>query len=222
MNWSQAKKFFVTFEICLLTTGVYIGSAIYSAGIGGVVKQFGVSQVAATLGLCLFVAGYGIGPMLWAPMSEIPQIGRNPVYIGTLALFVVLQVPTALATSFGMLLTFRFITGFVGSPVLATGGASLTDMYKPSKRAFAISIWGVAAVCGVSLIPVIFIHKLTKRSSLHSAPWSAVSLLRLRAGLGQFGSSCGSQDLLWSSSSSCYPRHLPTTFSSGEPGGFAR
>ncbi|KAL8832533.1 MAG: hypothetical protein Q9191_000215 [Dirinaria sp. TL-2023a] len=136
MNWSLFKKVFVTAEICLLTTSVYIGSAIYSAGTESVSMNFGVSEVAATLGLTLFVAGYGVGPMLWAPMSEIPQIGRNPVYIGTLIVFVVLQVPTALAVNFGMLLAFRFLTGFIGSPVLATGGASIGDMYKPSKRAY--------------------------------------------------------------------------------------
>lgn len=60
LNWSQGKKFFVTFEICLLTFSIYIGSAIYTAGIQGVEKQFGVSQVAATLGLTLFVVGYGL------------------------------------------------------------------------------------------------------------------------------------------------------------------
>lgn len=81
MNWSQAKKFFVTFEICLLTTSVYIGSSIYSAGTENVMAIFGVGQVAATLGLTLFVAGYGLGPMIWSPMSEIPQIGRNPIYL---------------------------------------------------------------------------------------------------------------------------------------------
>lgn len=59
MNWGQGKKFFVTFEICLLTLSVYIGSSIYTAGIMSVEEIFGVSQVAATLGLCLFVAGYG-------------------------------------------------------------------------------------------------------------------------------------------------------------------
>lgn len=153
MNWSRGKKFFVTAEICLLTTGIYIGSAIYTAGILDVMKVFGVSQVAATLGLTLFVAGYGLGPMVWAPMSEIPMIGRNPVYVGTLFAFVLLQIPTALSVNFGMLLAFRFITGFVGSPVLATGGASLADMYTPSKRAYAISVWGVAAICGPTTGP---------------------------------------------------------------------
>lgn len=61
LNWSLGKKLFVTFEICLLTFGVYIGSAIYTAGIQDIEETFGVSQVAATLGLTLFVAGYGLG-----------------------------------------------------------------------------------------------------------------------------------------------------------------
>lgn len=51
MNWSTAKKVLVTFEICFLTWSVYIGSAIYSAGTETIVKDFGVSQVKATLGL---------------------------------------------------------------------------------------------------------------------------------------------------------------------------
>lgn len=64
-NWSMGKKFFVTFEICFLTTSVYIGSAIYTAGLGGVIEQFHVSETVALLGLTLFVGGYALGPMVW-------------------------------------------------------------------------------------------------------------------------------------------------------------
>lgn len=155
MNWSMGKKFLVTFLICLLTFSVYIGSAIYSAGTEEITQVFGVSQVAATLGLTLFVAGYGLGPMIWSPMSEIPQFGRNPIYIGTLIVFVFFQFAVVYDKNFGMLLAFRFLTGFFGSPVLATGGASLGDIYKPAKRAYAIGIWGLAAICGPVLGPLI-------------------------------------------------------------------
>jgi DHA1 family multidrug resistance protein-like MFS transporter len=117
--------------------------------------QFHVSQVAATLGLTLFVTGYGLGPMVWAPLSEIPQIGRNPVYIGTLIVFVFFQFAVIYAKNFGTLLAFRFLTGLFGSPVLATGGASLSDMYRPQKRAYAIGIWGLAAICGPVLGPLV-------------------------------------------------------------------
>jgi MFS transporter, DHA1 family, multidrug resistance protein len=88
-------------------------------------------------------------------MSEMPFFGRNPIYIGTLFLFVVLQLGVIYAKNFGMLLAFRFITGFVGSPVLATGGATIADMYAPKKQAYGISIWGIAAVCGPALGPLV-------------------------------------------------------------------
>lgn len=54
----------MTFEICFLTFSVYIGSAIYTPGLMDVMASFGVSQVAATLGLTLYVAGYGLGPII--------------------------------------------------------------------------------------------------------------------------------------------------------------
>ncbi|KAH7080483.1 major facilitator superfamily domain-containing protein [Paraphoma chrysanthemicola] len=154
-NWSRAKKFFVTFEICFLTFSVYIGSAIYTPGLLDVVEVFGVAQVPATLGLTLYVAGYGLGPIIWSPMSEVPQIGRLWVYIGTLLVFVMFQLPTIYSKNFGMLLAFRFLTGFFGSPALATGGATIADMYRPQKQAYGLAVWGIGAVCGPVLGPLI-------------------------------------------------------------------
>ena len=81
-------------------------------------------------------------------MSEIPYFGRTSVYIGTLFAFVLLQLGVIYAKNFGMLLAFRFLTGFVGSPVLATGGATIADMYAPKKQIYGIAVWGVAAVIG--------------------------------------------------------------------------
>jgi DHA1 family multidrug resistance protein-like MFS transporter len=70
--------------------------------------------------------------MIFSPLSEIPYIGRNPVYMATLFIFVMFQIPTALASNFSMLLAFRFLTGFFGSPVLATGGATIADSRRAS------------------------------------------------------------------------------------------
>jgi MFS transporter, DHA1 family, multidrug resistance protein len=67
-NWSTLTKFFVTFELCLLTVSVYIGSAIYTAGIPDVMKSFEVSQVEATLGLTIFVIGYALGTSICSLM----------------------------------------------------------------------------------------------------------------------------------------------------------
>jgi hypothetical protein len=70
------------------------------------------------------VVGYGIGPLFLAPITEIPQIGRNLPYIVPLAIFCILQIPTALVDNFAGFCILRFIAGFVSSPPLATGGES--------------------------------------------------------------------------------------------------
>lgn len=70
-------------------------------------------------------------------------------------IFVLLQLAVIYAKNIGMLLAFRFITGFVGSPVLATGGATIADMYAPQKQVYGIAVWGIAAVCGPALGPLV-------------------------------------------------------------------
>ncbi|KAF2238680.1 benomyl/methotrexate resistance protein [Viridothelium virens] len=154
-NWSLKKKLFSLLLLCLYTLGVYMGSAIYTPSIQGVSTRFGVSITAAELGLALYVLAYGIGPMVWSPISEIPVIGRNPPYIITFAIFVILCVPTALVDNFAGLLVLRFLQGFFGSPCLATGGASMGDMFSLIKLPYAICLWALAATCGPALGPMI-------------------------------------------------------------------
>ncbi|KAF6810590.1 caffeine resistance protein 5 [Colletotrichum sojae] len=171
-NWSAFKKTFVSFQICLLIACTYAGASIYTVGTEGVKKQFGVSDDVALLGLTMFVLGYGFGPvswtsirawsfvltqsqMIWSPLSEIPQIGRNSIYITALVFFIISQVPIALATNIGMLLAFRFIAGFFGSPILGSGGGILVDMYAPRKQIYAMGLWALIGICGPTLGPII-------------------------------------------------------------------
>ncbi|KAL3248381.1 hypothetical protein ABHI18_012053 [Aspergillus niger] len=154
-NWSTAKKFVVSCEIWLLTFAICIGSAIYTPGIPGVSEQFGVSNVAAVLGLTLFVLGYGLGPMVWSPLLELPNIARSPTYILTLVVFVFFQFAVIYAKNFGMLLVFRFLTGSIGSPCLATGAVSMSDIWKPQARDCMIGIWGCFAVAAPVLGPLV-------------------------------------------------------------------
>ena len=87
--------------------------------------------------------------------SEIPIVGRNPPYIATFAIFVILCVPTALVENFAGLLVLRFLQGYFGSPALATGGASMGDMYSLLKLPYLLTFWVAAATCGPALGPIV-------------------------------------------------------------------
>ncbi|KGO66723.1 Major facilitator superfamily domain, general substrate transporter [Penicillium italicum] len=154
-NWSNRKRALITIVICLYTFVVYTTSAIYTSSTEGIMKEFGVSTLIATLGLSLYVLGYGIGPLVFSPLSEIPVIGRNPVYIVTMFLFVIISIPTALVGNFPGLMVLRFLQGFFGSPCLASGGASIGDMYSLMSLPYAMMAWVSAAYCGPALGPLL-------------------------------------------------------------------
>jgi len=148
-NWSNKKKALVVLQIYLYTLAVYMGSAIYTPSIPYVVEQMGVSETVASLGLSMYVLGYGIGPLIFSPLSEIPIIGRNPPYMVTLGIFVVLSIPTAVVNSFPALVVLRFLQGFFGSPCLATGGASIGDIYSLLKMPYFLTGWAAFATAGM-------------------------------------------------------------------------
>ncbi|KAJ5523715.1 hypothetical protein N7494_010365 [Penicillium frequentans] len=154
-NWSNLKRALLTTIICLYTFVVYTTSAIYTASEPGIIKEFGVSEIVATLGLSIYVLGYGTGPLIFSPLSEIPIIGRNPVYIITMFLFVIISIPTAFVGNFPGLIVLRFLQGFFGSPCLASGGASIGDMYSLNALPYAMMAWVAAAYCGPALGPLL-------------------------------------------------------------------
>jgi DHA1 family multidrug resistance protein-like MFS transporter len=147
-NWSDRRRGFLAAIICAYTFVVYTTSAIYTSSEPQIREKFGVSAIKASLGLSIYVLGYGVGPLLFSPLSEIPRIGRSPVYIVTMILFVVISIPTALVDNYPGLMVLRFLQGFFGSPCLASGGASMGDMYSLMSLPFAMIVWVAAAYCG--------------------------------------------------------------------------
>ncbi|KAJ7760201.1 major facilitator superfamily domain-containing protein [Mycena olivaceomarginata] len=125
---------------------VYIGSAIYVSSIPGLMQEFHVSLTTATLGLTLYILAYGIGAMFLTPLQELHLLGRNPVYMATLFLFVIFQIPTITAKNINTVLAMRFMTGLSGSPRSGYGG---------SQQPYVIGIWAFGGIAGPIIGPII-------------------------------------------------------------------
>ena len=155
-NWSFLYKSYVTLLLFCMTMPVYMGSSIVSPGIPDLAQYFGVSTVTATLSMSLFVWAYGVGPMILSPITEISWIGRNGVYIVGLGLFTVMQVPNALVNNIAGYMILRFISGFLGSPVLSTGGATVGDIWRLEGGFMnGLSFWCLGATGGPTLGPLV-------------------------------------------------------------------
>lgn len=181
-NWSMGKKSWVGIIICLYTFVVYTGSAIYTSSIPQVIEKFNLSEVDASLPLSLYVLAYGIGPLVFSPLSEIPRIGRSPVYLVTMFIFTIISIPTALVNNFAGLLVLRFLQGFFGSPCLATGAATMSDMVSMLYLPYALIAWVSAAYCGPALGPLLSgfaVGAKGWRWSLWEITWAAGPVLLL-------------------------------------------
>lgn len=154
-NWSSFKKLVSASQVLILTFSVYIGSSIYTPALPEIMHRFRISEPVALIPLSVFVYGYGLGPVVFSPLSEHPVVGRMWIYIITLLIFVILQVPTALCHNIGSLIVLRFIGGIFSSPALATSGATFGDMYKIAYIPFALAFWAISSICGPVFGPVL-------------------------------------------------------------------
>jgi hypothetical protein len=71
MNWPFRKKVITTLLYGFTTCWITFASAIYSTGLQQVSEDFQVSKEVAASGVSLIVFGFGLGPLVWAPLSEV-------------------------------------------------------------------------------------------------------------------------------------------------------
>ncbi|CAL9736090.1 fluconazole resistance protein 1 [Monosporozyma servazzii] len=155
LNWKTARKAFIVFQIMLLTCITYMGSSIYTPGQEEIQNEFKVGHVTATLNLSLYVLGYGLGPVIFSPLSEMAKVGRQQIYIITLFFFMIFQIGCATVENIGGLIVLRFITGILCSPALATGGATLADLVTPDILPVLLGLWSSAAFASPVLAPLL-------------------------------------------------------------------
>lgn len=156
-NWSVAAKLFVVIQVCFLTLESVMGSALYSPSTGLLKDEFGISSELALLPMALFIIGFAVGPIVLAPMSENPSVGRSSIFVTAHFIYFVLQIPQAWGAgthSFAVFTVLRFLSGLAASPVLALGSAACGDVVNLPYLPFAIVTWSSSSVAGPCLGPV--------------------------------------------------------------------
>jgi hypothetical protein len=145
-NWSKPFKWWCTMCVAITCFVVAFNSAVITADLEGVGEEFHVSEEVTLLTITLFVIGFGIGPMVFAPASEI--WGRRPVYGVTLALALLFTIPGAVAKNIGTLLVTRFIAGVAFSAPMSLVGGTLVDLWRNEERGVPMAAFSAAPFIG--------------------------------------------------------------------------
>ena len=153
MNFPRWKKWFITVIMAFATLAVAFASAAYTGGLKQILAEFGASQEIGTLGVSLFVLGFALGPLLWAPMSEL--YGRQILFFGTYAAMTAFNAGTSGSKNIGTLVVLRFFAGAFGSSPLTNSGGVIADMFAAEQRGLAMSVFAAAPFMGPVLGPIV-------------------------------------------------------------------
>jgi multidrug resistance protein len=154
-NWSKSYKWTCTMITAVATLSTAFASSAYSGTLRELVTAFdpNPSLELLTAGISLFVLGFAVGPLLWAPLSEI--YGRQVIFVITFGAFTAFNAACAGAKNVQSLLVLRFLAAAFGSSPFTNAGGVIADMFDASERGLAMSLFALAPSLGPTLGPFI-------------------------------------------------------------------
>ncbi|PVG00830.1 putative mfs-multidrug-resistance transporter [Serendipita vermifera] len=161
-SWSTSYRWYLTFASSLLVLNASFASSAPSGLLRTLMREFHLSQIEGTLSISLFIAGYCVGPFVWAPTSE--SVGRRPMFIIGFIGYFIFQIACAVAPNGLALLLFRFFGGCFAACPLTNSGAVLGAPLNKSKnennwdanrRGTATAIFTVSPFAGPALGPIV-------------------------------------------------------------------
>lgn len=118
-----------------------------------VASEFQVGRVVASLGISLLLCGFGLGPLLWAPLSEL--YGRKPAMLTPYFIAALFAFASATSHDIQTLLIARFFLGFFASAPVSNTGGVLNDVWTAEQRGPAMVGYAMAVVGGPILGPIV-------------------------------------------------------------------
>src|SRR5918995_4583 len=161
----------MTVMLALLAALGPLSTDMYLPSLPAIARELGASTAKTQLTLSAFLFGFAVGQLVYGPVSD--KVGRRPVLLAGLAIFLVASIGCTLAPTIETLIGARFLqaVGAAGPIVLAR--AMVRDLYEGPRAGRELSrmaailggilqaLWGwrstfaVTAVCGVGLVAAV-------------------------------------------------------------------
>lgn len=153
MLYSNVKKWTITAVAALSTLAVALLSSFFAGGREDIMYEVDIGDEVFTLGVSLFVLGFALGPLLWAPLSEM--FGRQILYIATYGALTAFTAGAAGSKNIQTLLVLRCLAGAVGSSPLTGAVGVIADMFDAKERGPAMSMFAAAPFLRPVLGPIV-------------------------------------------------------------------
>lgn len=101
----------------------------------------------------VYVLGMGIMPVFWASLCD--YLGRRPIYLISMFIFILGSIFAAIARNIWVFFFMRLLQAVGSSSVLAVGGGSLSDVFHSSERGSAFGLYYLGPLVAPMIGPII-------------------------------------------------------------------
>lgn len=166
--------------IVLLITPIFgLGIDLYSPSMPAIAHQFNVPETTIKLTIILYIIGYGIGQMIFGPMSD--WFGRKSTLIIGLSLYVGVSVFLCFTVIPLLFLLGRFMQGFLISSAGVINKILLSDNFKDKKlekaTAYMVIIWAISPIIAPAIGSYIQAYLSWRINFFILAAYGAISLI---------------------------------------------
>jgi multidrug resistance protein len=151
--FSHRVKIFIIIMSATSSLFSPVSSLIYLPALDVLAGFYHVSVGRINLSVTTYMILQGLAPMFFGDMAD--QMGRRPVYILTLCIYLVANIALALQSNYAALLVLRALQSTGSSGTIALGNAVMADIATPAERSGYISYVQAGMMVGPAIAPTI-------------------------------------------------------------------
>ena len=149
----QPGTFALTLLLSLLTALGPLTMDMYLPSLPAIGQALDASTAAVQLTISSYLLGFAVGQILYGPLSD--RVGRRPVILAALVLYVAATVVCAVAQTIGILIAVRFVQALGGAGCIVLARAAVRDLYSGERAGRELSLMGSITAFAPIVAPAI-------------------------------------------------------------------
>lgn len=129
-----------------------ISTQLLLPSLGAIERSFAAQPGAIILALSAFVGAFGLGQLVLGPLSD--RVGRRPVLIGGLLLYVLATLWMLLASGMGEFIAARVLQGLGACAALVLARAVVRDVWR-ERAGPALALTVIGMLCAIVIAPLL-------------------------------------------------------------------
>lgn len=148
----------MTATLAMLTALGPLSTDFYLPSVPDIVTVFGTTTAGAQATLSAFLVGHAAGQVVYGPLSD--RIGRKPVLLFGIGLFLLATLACAFSVSIEMLIGARFVQALGAAAPIVLGRAMARDLYEGPRAGQELARMGMIMGLVPAIAPVFggFLH----------------------------------------------------------------